>query len=94
MAFLQHQDIKHPLLVIAVFAGAQALEGNVITPKIIGDKLGLHPVTIIFALLVGAELLGVFGMLIAIPVAAVLQVLMVRYIQRYKQGEFFNRGPR
>jgi predicted PurR-regulated permease PerM len=89
LAFLQHQDILHPLLVVAVFGVAQALEGNVITPKIVGEKLGLHPVTVIFALLIWAELAGVFGMLIAIPITAVLQVLVVRAVQRYKQGDFY-----
>ncbi len=92
MAFLQHQDIKHPLLVVLVFAVAQTLEGNVITPKVVGDKLGLHPVTVIFSLLIWAQLAGVFGMLIAIPVTAVMQVLILRWVKRYKEGDFYNRA--
>jgi len=94
LAFLQHQDLKHPLLVIAVFAVAQALEGNLITPKVVGDKVGLHPVTVIFALLIWAQLAGILGMLIAIPATAVLQVLLLRWVKHYQAGEFFNGGAR
>jgi len=89
MAFLQYQDWQHPLGVILVFAVAQALEGNLITPKIVGDKLGLHPVTVIFALLIWAQLLGFFGMLIAVPLTAVLQVVLMRLIDRYQAGELY-----
>lgn len=89
LAFLQHQDLKHPLLVIVVFAVAQALEGNLITPKIVGDKVGLHPVTVIFALLIWAQLAGILGMLVAIPATAVLQVLLLRWVKRYQDGEFY-----
>lgn len=89
MAFLQYQDWQHPLGVIAVFAVAQALEGNLITPKIIGDKLGMHPLTVIFALLIWTELAGLFGLLIAVPVTAVLQVLLLRLVERYRQGRLY-----
>ncbi|NLH50401.1 MAG: AI-2E family transporter [Myxococcales bacterium] len=89
MALLQYQDWQHPLGVVAVFLVAQALEGNLITPKIVGDKLGLHPVTVIFALLIWAELAGLLGMLIAVPATAVLQVLAVRLVHRYKSGGFY-----
>jgi predicted PurR-regulated permease PerM len=94
MAFLQYQDWQHPLGVVIVFAGAQLLEGNFITPKIVGDKLGLHPVTVIFALLVWAELAGLLGMIIAVPATAVLQVLARRGIERYREGEFYRAAPR
>ncbi len=89
MAVLQYQDWQHPLGVIAVFAVAQALEGNLITPKVVGDKLGLHPVTVIFALLVWAELAGILGMIVAVPATAVLQVLLLRYLERYKSGTLY-----
>lgn len=54
----------------------QQLEGNIITPKIIGDKLGMHPLIIVFALLAGGKLFGIWGMLFAVPVAAVLKVII------------------
>ncbi|HPQ70989.1 MAG TPA: AI-2E family transporter [bacterium] len=92
MAFLQYQDWQHPLGVLIVFGVAQALEGNVITPKIVGDKLGLHPVVVIFAILIFAELAGLFGMLIAVPAAAIIQVLMRRLVVAYKTSELYQGG--
>jgi predicted PurR-regulated permease PerM len=69
--------------VLAVFAVVQTLEGFVIQPKIMGDRVGLHPVTIIVALMVGTTLLGgILGGILAIPLAAVLRVLLARYIWR------------
>lgn len=56
----------------------QQLEGNVITPRIIGDKLGLHPLTIVFALLAGGKLAGIWGMLFAIPLLASMKVVLSR----------------
>ena len=53
----------------------QQLEGNVISPKIMGDSVGLHPLWIVFALLAGGELAGIWGMLLAVPVAAVIRVI-------------------
>ncbi|MBC7075604.1 MAG: AI-2E family transporter [Syntrophomonadaceae bacterium] len=53
----------------------QQLEGSIITPKIIGDRLGMHPLLIVFSLLTGGKLLGVWGMLVAVPLAATLKVL-------------------
>ncbi|HPT68967.1 MAG TPA: AI-2E family transporter, partial [Syntrophomonas sp.] len=54
----------------------QQLESNLITPKIIGDKLGMHPLIIVFALLAGGELLGILGMLIAVPLTAALRIIV------------------
>ena len=53
----------------------QQLEGNVITPKLMGDSVGLHPLWVVFALLAGGELAGIWGMLFAVPVAAVIRVV-------------------
>ena len=93
MALLQYQDWQHPLGVLVVFTVTQMLEGNVVTPKIVGDKLGLHPVTVIFALLVWAQLGGFLGVLVAVPLTAVLQVLLVRLIEHYRKSELYL-GPR
>lgn len=92
MAFLKYQDWQHPLGVAAVFAIAQAIEGNLITPKVMSNRLGMHPVLVIFSILVGAKLLGVLGMLLAIPAAAVLQVVARDLIGQYKAGRYFNRS--
>jgi len=83
IAIVAFGDWQHPALVLAVFAVVQTLEGFVIQPKIMGDRVGLHPVTIIIALMVGTTLLGgILGGILAIPLAAVLRVLMARYVWR------------
>lgn len=81
IALVQFGDGLHPLLVLVVFGIIQALEGLVISPKIMGDRVGLHPVSIIIAVMVGTTLLGgILGGLLAIPLAAALRVLMFRYV--------------
>jgi predicted PurR-regulated permease PerM len=74
-----------PLLVLAVFGVVQTLEGFVISPKIMGDRVGLHPLTIIIAVLVGTQLLGgLLGGVLAIPMTAALRVIMFRYVWHQK----------
>ncbi len=88
IALVQFGDWLHPLLVLIVFGCVQALEGLVISPKIMGNRVGLHPVTIIIALMVGTTLLGgLLGGILAIPVTAALRVIMFRYIWRRPEGE-------
>jgi predicted PurR-regulated permease PerM len=87
LAFVQFGDVWHPLLVLGVFAIVQCLEGFVIQPKILGDRMRLHPVVIIIAVMTGTTLLGgLLGGILAIPLAAALRVLMFRYVWR-KSGE-------
>jgi len=81
IALVQFGDWRHPLLVLVVFGVVQGLEGLVISPKIMGDRVGLHPVTIIIAVMVGTALLGgLLGGLLAIPLTAALRVVMFRYV--------------
>ena len=81
LSFLQFGDLLHPMLVLVVFAVVQFLEGFVIQPKIMGDRLRLHPLAIIIAVMAGTTLLGgILGGILAIPFAAALRVLMFRYI--------------
>jgi predicted PurR-regulated permease PerM len=79
-------SMKMVLLVAAVNMLVQILEGNVISPQVVGRTLHLHPMSIIFALLVGGELAGVVGLILAVPCLAVLKVvvhhIMVYYVQR------------
>ena len=83
VAVLQFGDLLHPLLVLAVFGVVQTIEGFLIAPKIIGDRVGLHPVTIIIALMIGTTLLGgVLGAILAIPFTAALRVVLGRYVWR------------
>lgn len=69
--------------VIATFSIAQFLEGSILTPKLVGDRIGLHPVIIIFAVAAGGQLFGFFGILLALPAAAVLSVLVRFAYHRY-----------
>jgi predicted PurR-regulated permease PerM len=69
--------------VIATFAVAQGIEGSVLTPKLVGDRIGLHPVMVIFAVAAGGQLFGFFGILLALPAAAVLSVLVRFAYERY-----------
>jgi predicted PurR-regulated permease PerM len=83
LAAVQFQDLLHPILVVVVYSVANTLEGFIISPKIMGDRVGLHPLTIIVALLVGTTLLGgILGGILAIPLTAALRVLMFRYVWR------------
>lgn len=69
--------------VVATFSIAQFIEGSVLTPKLVGDRIGLHPVLIIFAVAAGGQLFGFFGILLALPAAAVLSVLVRFAFDRY-----------
>jgi predicted PurR-regulated permease PerM len=81
IALVQFGDWLHPFLVLAVFGFVQALEGLVISPRIMGGRVGLHPVTIIIAVMVGTTLLGgLLGGILAIPLTAALRVVMFRYV--------------
>lgn len=83
LAFVQFGDWLHPLLVLAVFAVVQALESLVISPKIMGDRVGLHPLVIIIAVMTGTTLFGsILGGILAIPLAAALRVILARYVWR------------
>jgi predicted PurR-regulated permease PerM len=86
LAFVQYGDWLHPLLVLAVFGVVQSLEGLIISPKIMGDRVGLHPLVIIIAVMTGTTLLGgILGGVLAIPLAAALRVIMFRYIWKKQE---------
>jgi predicted PurR-regulated permease PerM len=81
LAFVQYGDWTHPLMVLGVFAVVQTLESLFISPKIMGNRVGLHPVVIIIAVMTGTTLLGgLLGGILAIPLAAALRVVMFRYV--------------
>jgi len=80
----------YPLLgIAAVFMVGQALEGMVLTPLLVGDRIGLHPVAVIFAILAGGELFGFTGVLLALPVAAVIMVLLRHMHDLYKESDIY-----
>lgn len=86
---VQFQDWFHPAMVVAVFAAGQLLEGFVLTPMLVGDRVGLHPVAVIFAILAGGQLFGFLGILLALPAAAVLVVLLKHAHQKYLSSELY-----
>jgi predicted PurR-regulated permease PerM len=92
LAFAQFDSAQSILLVAVVFVVGQPLEGVFLTPKLVGDRVGLHPVWILFALLTGAALFGFVGVLLAVPTAAVIGVGMRFAIGRYLAGPFYNGG--
>jgi predicted PurR-regulated permease PerM len=75
--------------VAVVFAVGQAVEGNIITPKLVGDKVRLHPVWLMFALSVFGSLFGFIGLLVAVPTAAMIGVFGRFLIERYKEGRLY-----
>ncbi len=87
LAIVQFGDWWHPLLVLLLFGVVQMIEGLVVSPRIIGDRVGLHPLTIIIAVMTGTTLLGgVMGGVLAIPLTAALRTLMFRYVWKRKPG--------
>jgi predicted PurR-regulated permease PerM len=82
MAVVTFGDVSHVVWVLAVFAVVQFLEGMVITPRIMGESIGLSPLIIILSLFAGGQLFGLLGIFLAIPAAATLRVL-ARYSYRW-----------
>ena len=76
-------------IVAGVFGIGQLAEGNFLTPKLVGDKVGLHPVWVIFALMAGGALFGFTGVMLAVPVAAVIGVLTRFGLTRYLASSLF-----
>ncbi|UQY33866.1 AI-2E family transporter [Pseudomonas fulva] len=80
----------YPLLAIAgVFVVGQLLEGMLLTPLLVGDRIGLHPVAVIFAIMAGGQLFGFTGILLALPVAAVIMVLLRHVHELYKRSDAY-----
>lgn len=89
MALLKFNDILHPLLCLGWFGLVQLIEGAIITPKIVGNTVGLHPLVAIVALLIGGQLFGITGMLLAVPATAVLQVFLRSLGEYYRNSDFY-----
>ena len=83
---VEHGDLFHLVLVAAVFGTGQLIEGFVLTPWLVGDRIGLHPVAVIFAIMAGGQVFGFLGILLALPVAAVAMVLLRYAHARYLQS--------
>jgi predicted PurR-regulated permease PerM len=79
--------------VIGWYLVVQTLESFVLTPRIVGKSLGMHPVTVIVALMIGGDLLGFLGLLVAVPLAAVIQVFAQDLVSRYRESSFYGPPP-
>ena len=88
-ALFQFQDAIHLVYIGIVFGVGQILEGMVLTPWLVGDRIGLHPVAVIFAVLAGGQLFGFVGVLLALPVAAVIMVFVRHLHQSYLNSEYY-----
>ena len=87
---LQTHDVMQLIPVVVVFSIGQMLEGMALTPLLVGDKIGLHPVVVIFSVLAGGQLFGFVGILLALPVAAILAVILRHLHGEYKSSSMFN----
>lgn len=89
MTALHLGSVSQYVGVVLVYSGVQTLEGFVITPRIVGDKLGLSPVWVLLALMAGAELFGFMGVMLALPVAAVVKVFAAHGLRRYRLSALY-----
>lgn len=87
---VQVHDFSLLLMVMVVFGVGQMLEGFVLTPWLVGERIGLHPVMVIFVVMAGGQLFGFFGILLALPVAAVLVVLLRYAHERYLESGLYS----
>lgn len=88
-ALMQFQGLQGVVWVWAVFGIGQMLEGMVVTPWLVGDRVGLHPVAVIFALLAFGQVFGFFGVLLALPASAALLVGLRHLRQRYQSSGLY-----
>jgi predicted PurR-regulated permease PerM len=89
LALLQFDSLWRVAIVVGIFLLGQAVEGNVLTPKLVGERVGLHAVWVIFALLAGGSLFGFLGVLLAVPVAAVIGVLTRFALRQYMASPYY-----
>ncbi len=91
-ALVQYHDWLHIFLVLGVFVVGQMVEGYILVPRLVGEKIGLHPLAVIFAVLAGGELFGFLGVLLALPLASICMVLL-RYLHgRYRASDLYRHG--
>lgn len=91
-ALVQFHETTHLISVAVVFIVGQVLEGTVLTPNLVGDKIGLHPVAVIFSVLAGGQLFGFLGILLALPMASIVMVFLRHIHDIYKDSAFYGKG--
>jgi len=90
VAIFQFQEWTNILIVAAIFFTGQFIEGNFLSPRLIGERVGLHALWVIFALMAAGSLFGFTGILVAIPVAAVIGVLVRFGLQHYLESGYYS----
>ena len=88
-ALMQFDDLWRVGWVLGVFGIGQFIEGNLVTPKFVGERIGLHPLAVIFALLAFGQLFGFAGLLVALPASAVLLVGLRKLREQYRASELY-----
>lgn len=91
-ALAQYGDLWHFLGVVAVFGIGNVLEGMVLAPRLVGERIGLHPVAVIFAIMAGGQLFGFVGVLLALPAAAAVVVVLRHTRDEYKRSSLYERS--
>lgn len=91
-AFTQYGNLIGLWPTLLVFLIGQTLESNIITPKLVGERIGLHPVAVIFALMAFGQLFGFIGILLALPLAAILHVGLKHLLRHYHASRFYRAG--
>lgn len=81
ISYLQFNDLLHPFYILIGFSIVQFIESNFVTPKIIGESLGLHPTAVIFALMTGGYLFGIGGMIFSLPIAAFIKLVLIKKLK-------------
>ncbi len=93
VAFFQFDNLSSISFIAGIFAFGMIIEGNYLTPTLVGKRIGLHPVWIIFGMLSGGALFGLVGVLLAVPASAVIGVLIRFALERYLQSEYYRGTP-
>lgn len=93
MAILDWHGPGHVLGVVAVMALVQVLDAMVITPRIVGRSVGLRPLEVLVTMMAAASLFGFLGVLLAVPLGAVVKILIQRAVKAYLGSEFYRKGP-
>jgi len=89
---VEYHDWTHVVLVLVVFVIGHLIEGYVLVPRLVGEKIGLHPLAVIFAILAGGELFGFLGVLLALPIASVVMVVLRYAHERYRDSALYRSG--
>jgi predicted PurR-regulated permease PerM len=93
MATLDWQGVGRLVGVLAVMLGVQALDGLIITPRIVGKSVGLAPLEVLLTMMAAGSLFGFFGVLLAVPLGAVVKILVQRLVKAYLASEFYRARP-